>query len=880
MASNIKGINFEIGGDTKPLQKALKDVTKGATETTKELRQIDKALKFDPGNVTLLAQKQELLGKQVNTTKEKLETLRKAQEQVDKQFEKGEIGADQYRAFQREVETTKGILGSYENKLESVTKQLNGNASAVEENAQTMKGLQAETNNLLRADLLNDFSDKIGQASEKLVELGESALEAFRTVDEGMDTIVTKTGASGKALEEMQGIASDLATSIPTDFSTAGAAVGEVNTQFQLTGEQLKNTSSDLIKFSEINGTDVTNSTILSKKAVEAYGLTVNDLSSVLDSTTYIAQLTGVSVDDLMKKAVDGAPQIKSLGLSFDEGANLIATFEKAGVDSSAALSSLSKAAVNYAKDGKTLQQGLTETVSAIKNSTSETEALTIASNVFGSKAAPRMVDAINRGAFSFENLAGIAEDAAGVVGSTYEATLDPIDNFTVAQNKTTESMADLGGIIAEVLAPILMTLADILKVVADFFNSMPGPIKQAVVIFGLLVVAIGAILPVILALVAAAKAFETTVIAMISAAAPIIGIAIAIAAAIALLVAGIMWLWDTNEGFRNTVMAVWQAIYDTIANIVQQVSDFVMDVFGVLVTWWNENQELILQTADTVWNAIMTVINVVMGIIGPLLSAAWSNIQIVITTVWDIIKQVVMTAINYVLGIIKAVMQVLNGDWSGAWETIKSTLSSTFDSMKSIVSRVLSSISDIVSNVWNGIKKTISNAINGAKEAVSTAIEAIKGFFNFEFKWPRIPLPRFKISGSTNPLDWLKQGLPKIDIDFFAKGGIMTKPTAFGMSGNRMLVGGEAGNEAILPLNKHYLSQIGYAIAESSGLSNGNIEMLLTTLVSLTQSLVDKDQTIVLNGRNMAREMRGEMAKELKKESELEQILEGGMPW
>ena len=118
-----------------------------------------------------------------------------------------------------------------------------------------------------------------------------------------------------------------------------------------------------------------------------------------------------------MDKAVAGAPQIKSLGLTFDDGVTLMGRFEKAGVDSSAALSSLSKAAVAYAKDGLTLKDGLAGTVAQIKQSTSETEALSLASEVFGSKAAPRMVDAIKRGALTFEDLAGTAEKAAGVSG-------------------------------------------------------------------------------------------------------------------------------------------------------------------------------------------------------------------------------------------------------------------------------------------------------------------------------------------------------------------------------------------------------------------------------------------------------------------------------
>ncbi len=88
MAGKIKGITIEIGGDTAPLQKALQGVNKEASNSTKELRQIDKALKFDTNNVTLLTQKQEVLAKQVATTKEKLEILRQAQSQVEDQFQK------------------------------------------------------------------------------------------------------------------------------------------------------------------------------------------------------------------------------------------------------------------------------------------------------------------------------------------------------------------------------------------------------------------------------------------------------------------------------------------------------------------------------------------------------------------------------------------------------------------------------------------------------------------------------------------------------------------------------------------------------------------------------------------------------------------------
>ena len=970
MAGNIKGIKIEIDGDTQPLQKALKNVNKAATDASQELRQIDKALKFDTGNVTLLTQKQEVLQKQVSTTKEKLETLRQAQSQVEQQFKNGDIGADKYRAFQREVEVTQNVLKGYEGKLASVNQALAENGSATQNNKNQLKELQneqkqlasenekvvssfklqesqlganaseadklalaekrigaqsdivarqienlekqlaltkqeygensaeankmetqlnqaktaysnlsqemnnlgsagkqasgslSETNNLLKAELLNQFSEKLSDISQKLVDFGKSALEAFRQVDEGMDTIVTKTGATGDSLKGMQDIASSIATTIPTDFSKAGEAVGEVNTQFGLAGDALKDVSVEMIKFAEINGTDITNSTISASKALEAYELSTSDLAKVLDSTTYTAQSTGVSVDDLMKKAIEGAPQIKMLGLSFEEGVALLGQFETSGVDASSALSGLTKAAGSYAKQGKTLKEGLVETIDKIKNTTSETEAMGLAMEIFGAKKAPQMIDAIKRGSFDFQSFAESAEYSVGAVSKTFEATLDPIDKFKTAQNSATLAMSELGAAIAETLAPIFEVLGNMVKDIAEWFSGLPGPVKEFIVILGGVVTVAGILVPIFLTLQAAAVALGTSIGAMIAAALPIIGIIAGVVVAITAIVAIVKYLWETNEGFRDVVTTVWNAILEVINAVVSEISNFVMSIFGTVVAWWTENQELIRSSAETVWNAIQTVIDAVMTVLGPLIEGAWANIQLVITTAWEVIKTVVETAINVVLGIIKAVMQIITGDWSGAWETIKgvfstvwnaiqnvvqtiftaiqsyisntinaisSTISNVWNGISSTISNVLNGISNTVSNVWTGIKNSIGNAINGAKDLVSSAISAIKGLFNFSVSWPHIPLPHFSVSGSANPLDWLSQGVPSISIEWYAKGGIMTKPTIFGMNGNNLMVGGEAGNEAVLPLNDQTLGAIGRGIAQTMGGTSPTINITIT---------------------------------------------------
>lgn len=145
---------------------------------------------------------------------------------------------------------------------------------------------------------------------------------------------------------------------------------------------------------------------------------------------------------------------------------------------------------------------------------------------------------------------------------------------------------------------------------------------------------------------------------------------------------------------------------------------------------------------------------------------------------------------------------------------SISNTISNVFNGISSTISGVMSGIFNTVSSVWNGIKDTITNTINGARDAVSNAINAIKGFFNFEWSLPRPKLPRFHISGGEAPWGFGGKGsLPSIDITWFAKGGILTKPTIFGMNSNGLMGGGEAGKEAVLPLNESTLGMIAHHI-------------------------------------------------------------------
>lgn len=727
--------------------KSILNLNKELDNVAKELDIVNQKLELDTDNVELAEQKMKLLGKQSELVGDKVQELKKKQAALGDE----KIGTEEWRQLQNEI-------GQAEVEVLKIDRAMD----ILGESSRSATGDIKEATSYLRADVMMDVADKAGQIGQKMVDAGKMTVDAWSEIDEALDTVTTKTGLTGDALAELQEIAKDIATGMPTSFQNAGDAVGELNTQFGLTGEKLKSASELLIKYAEINETDISSSAISAKQAIEAYGLTAEDLGMVLDNVTKAAQDTGQSVDTIVQKAIDGAPQIKGLGLSFEEGAALIGKFEKSGVDSSAALSSLSKAAVIYAKDGKTLTDGLNETVSAIQNSTSETEALSIASEIFGSKAAPRMVDAIQRGAFSFDDLAEAAKSSSGTVSTTFDETLDPIDKLTQYSNQAKEGMAELGGKLLETVIPALEPLMGMLESSVNWFTSLNETDQQTIVILGLV---------------------TTAVMMLLGAIAPLVIAIGAIGAPVGIVVAAIV-------GAIAVITLIIQAIMNWGA-----ITEWLQSTWDSCAAWLSELWTNIVTTATTAWSNFTA-----------WLSGLWSSVVSTGQSLWSSFTSSLSNIFSSLITGAQSLWSSFTSTLSNLWSGLVSTGSNLFNNLSSTISGIFNGILSTASNIWNSIKSTISNAIDGAKNAVSNGVNAIKNLFNFQIKWPHIPLPHFRVSGSANPLDWLKGGLPSIGIDWYAKGGIMTKPTLFGMNGNRAMVGGEAGAEAILPLNKSTL--------------------------------------------------------------------------
>lgn len=258
--------------------------------------------------------------------------------------------------------------------------------------------------------------------------------------------------------------------------------------------------------------------------------------------------------------------------------------------------------------------------------------------------------------------------------------------------------------------------------------------------------------------------------------------------------------LW---EGIKNTV----QTAIMFIAAILEAAFDIITLPFRFI---WENCKEIIIAVWDAIKekvsgaiNAISTVVSTVMNAIKTVFTTVWNAIKIHVTTVVNAVKTVVTTVFNAIKSVATTVWNGIKTAITTVVDGIKSKVTSVFNSVKSTVSSVFNGIKSTATSVWNGIKSAITTPIEAAKNKVKSVVDAIKGFFSgMKISLPHIKLPHFKVTGS---LSIAPPSVPHLSIDWYKNGGIMNRPTIFGMNGSSLMAGGEAGQEAILPLSGFY---------------------------------------------------------------------------
>ena len=324
------------------------------------------------------------------------------------------------------------------------------------------------------------------------------------------------------------------------------------------------------------------------------------------------------------------------------------------------------------------------------------------------------------------------------------------------------------------------------------------------------------------------------------------------ISAAVQIITLPFRFIW---ENCKEYVFAAWEWIKSKVTAGINAVKSVITAGFNVVknvfTTVWNTNRTIVL----TVWNAIKSAVTTAANAVKNVVTTIWNNIKSVTTSVWNRVKSAVSGPVNavksHVSSVFNAVKSTVTSIWNGiksvttsVWNGIKGNLSIVINGIKTAVSNGFNAVKSTASNIWDAVKNTISDKINAAKDKVKSGLDAIKGFFNnLKLKLPHIKLPHFTISGSfsLNP-----PSVPHFSVEWYKHGGVMMNPTIFGINGNKLMAGGEAGPEAIAPIStlQAYISE---AVEKASQIYD------LRALAAAVEDLASRPIELSINGRNFA---------------------------
>lgn len=575
MATNI-GPKIGIDGEAE-YKRQMSDIINQQKTLNSEMKKVKSS--FDESTSAQKKNKAmaEVLSKQLDLAKQKRTALQEVIDKGNKKLEEQKQKLDELKSAegdhtkeianaQAEYDKTASAMQTYQQQLNNTEADINKLDSALK-NATGPKAFAAELEEASKK--MKDVGEgmtKVGDSLSKgvtapIVGLAGASIAAFKQVDAGMDIIVTKTGASGEALEDMQNRAKDLATTIPTDFETAGSAIGEVNTRFGLTGDALEDLSGQFIKFAQINGTDVSSSIDSVQKAMDAFGLQASDASGFLDTLNVVGQNTGISMDTLTSLMTTNATAFQELGLGASDAANLLGTLEKSGIDTSTVMTGLKKAQAEAAKEGTDMSTVLQQAFSSSGD----------AVDIFGSKAGPQLYAAMQSGVLSLDNFTASSDglnSSMGSVSDTFTNTLDPIDQWQLTLNQLQITGAELGNSIATVAMPVLQELGTKVQEVGEWFNGLSEDQQQTIVktlavaaavgpvlsVGGKLISGVGSLIGVVGNLVGGIGGLTLSFNPVVA------GIGLAIAAGVLLYKN-----WDTVKGYAedlgNAISSTWDGI-------------------------------------------------------------------------------------------------------------------------------------------------------------------------------------------------------------------------------------------------------------------------------------------------------------------------------
>lgn len=680
------------------------------------------------------------------------------------------------------------------------------------------------------------YSDGVGESMDSVA---DAVLMVKKNLGDLSETDLTNLTQQAITLDELYGI----------DMNETLRGVNSLMQQYGLTAQE----AMDYIVVGTQNGLDKTNELgdNLSEYAgkFSQAGYSASEYFQLLDNGlkngAYNLDKVNDAINEVTTRLVDGTIG-ESIGSFSTKTQELFTSWQNGGA---------------------TQKQVIDSIVADIGNCTNQQEALNLAALAFGTMAEDGNLKFIT----SLTSVGSTYESVKGSAQGMFDATTTPMQQMESNTRKLQQALVPLGEKLAELANAILPPLVSVITTIGGWFERLPGPVQNFVIILGALLAAFIALTPVIAAISVAMGALNVSML-------PIIAVIAAVAAAIAGIIAIIQnwgaitqWfgeLWNTictgigamvdslKAWFSNLwthLQSVWEGICNVVQTAVMLLGSIIQGAIDIITLPFQMIWENCKGIVSSVWEGIKSVVSSAIHAVSSTISSVMGAIKNVISTVWNAISSKVSSVLNTIKTTVSTVFNVVKSVASSIWNGIKSVISSVVDGIKSKVSSVFNGVKSTVTSIFNGIKSTATSVWNGIKDAIIKPVEAAKnavkgiidkitGFFSgMKLELPKIKLPHFKISGK---LSLSPPSVPHLSIDWYKEGGILTKPTVFGMNGSSLMAGGEAGKEAVLPL-KGFYDQLEHIL--SSRMNTGKMEQYLAVIANnSSKGIYLEDGTLV----------------------------------
>lgn len=770
MAGNIKGITIELNGDSTKLTSAIDGVKRQSIGLQSELKEIDKLLKFSPGNADLIAQKQQNLRRQIEATAQKLDVLKQAQQQVEAQFAAGTLSEEKYNAFQREVINTEMALKNYKVQLETVnasqqelqskTKQLEtlfqATGTSVDQyaNALGVNLLQAIKSGTASSAQLDQAIAKIGKAALGSEIDVEKMKQALATVDDGasLDSIrqdLSRVAQEANQAETEVNSFGDTIKDVIAGLATGGGIaavvsqaldVSSLNTKIDITlevPEESKASVRDAIKGVEAYGVDaeaalqgVQRQWALNKDASDATN------SAIIDQAGTIASAyAGIDFNELIQESYEMG---KSMGISQEEALGLTNALLKTGFPAeqldiiSEYGTQLKNAGYNAEEIQAIMSAGVDTGTWNIDNLLDGLKEGRIKMAEFGQEVPKATKELLSGTNISAKQLQKWGQDVAKG-GKTGSKAMTEVAKALVGVEDETQRNAlgvalfgtmyeDQGKNITDTLinaSKETVNLKDnqedlnssVEKMKADPAVQMKQAMADIQTAIAPLLVSIAEIVGSIATWISQNSALAAVIAAVVTGVGLVVGIFMALAPIVM-----------TISTIIGGVGAAFGAMILPVLAIVAAVAAFVALGIAVYKNWDGISEFFV-----NLWEGIKTIFTTSITAIGEFLSTVWDGMVTIIKTVWDGIKLYFTTVLNIYKLIFTTIWTGIKAAVTVVWNAIKNTATTVFNGIKLYFTTVLNIYKTIFTTVWNAIKTVVTTVWNGIKSTATTVFNAIK---------------------------------------------------------------------------------------------------------------------------------------------------------